>query len=117
MDWVVMVGQRKDLLTCGLAVEPRGDVRMVDIVMSVRYVMYKVDCIDKITCIVYTYVCTYVLTYGLDCIVHSRSLFYYICCEEFNECYRLVSIWMLICLLLKNTLMSSELVSPLKAQP
>ena len=94
MDLVVMVGQRKDLLTCGLAVEPHGDVRMVDIVMSVRYVlMYKVDCIDKITCIVYMY------------------------CEEFNECYRLVSTWMLICLLVKNTLMLSGLVSQLKAQP
>ena len=38
MGLVVMVGQKKDLHTCGLAVEPHGDVRMVDIVMSVRYV-------------------------------------------------------------------------------
>ena len=98
MGLVVMVGQKKDLHTFGLAVEPHGDVRMVDIVMSVRYV------------------CTYGFVGRFN---YTRSLLYcmYMYCEEFNDCYRLVSIWMSICLLVKNTLMLSELASPLKTQP
>ena len=38
MGLVAMVGQRKDLHTCGLDVGPHGDVRMVATALSVRYV-------------------------------------------------------------------------------
>lgn len=50
MALVVMVGRRKDLLTCGLVVEPHGVVRMVAIVMSVRYAY------TKTTSIMYAYI-------------------------------------------------------------